>query len=67
MTLNLCFGAHKSWLIVLKSPLRFATWHHKECLSSKIVLFNGGTVLESGALACVMMLNYLPVMPHQGD
>lgn len=40
-------GAHKSWLIVLKSPQRFATWHHNECLSSKIALFNGVTVLES--------------------
>lgn len=47
MTLSLCFGAHKSWLIVLRSPLRFATWHHNECLSSEIALFNGVTVLES--------------------
>lgn len=41
MTLSLCLGAQKSWLIVLKCPLRFATWHHNECLSSKIALFNG--------------------------
>lgn len=47
MTSCLCFVAHKSWLIVLRSPLRFATWHHNEQFSYEIALFNGVTVFEN--------------------